>query len=252
MLILMFWLVAWRAVAMGVLGSNWGGVAAESCATVASPLEAILEASRPYTEVDPALGVFGSPVNLFLLVAVGMVVALNGLAIARVRTWNPSREAQTFRREDETWHRASIYSTEQEAARTSSANAGGACEKTGTGTSRWDEARSSTDRTAEPVPIFSQAGTEAPMAGIPAQAPFPAPATLPRAAGNPTHTREVWDNPIIWREIMTWAYGRKILIIRLVYLVLFALAAAGLVLLVAGGQPITRAAGATAIAPFSS
>ncbi len=116
MLILMFWLVAWRAVAMGVLGSNWGGVAAESCATVASPLEAILEASRPYTEVNPALGVFGSPVNLFLLVAVGMVVALNGLAIARVRTWNPSREAQTFRREDETWHRASIYSTEQEAA----------------------------------------------------------------------------------------------------------------------------------------
>ena len=115
MLILMFWLVAWRAVAMGVLGSNWGGVAAESCATVASPLEAILEASRPYTEVNPALGVFGSPVNLFLLVAVGMVVALNGLAIARVRTWNPSREAQTFRREDETWHRASIYSTEQEA-----------------------------------------------------------------------------------------------------------------------------------------
>ena len=51
---------------------------------------------------------------------------------------------------------------------------------------------------------------------------------------------------------MTWAYGRKILIIRLVYLVLFALAAAGLVLLVAGGQPITRAAARPRSRPFSS
>lgn len=32
-----------------------------------------------------------------------------------------------------------------------------------------------------------------------------------------TH-RKVWDNPILWREICTWAYGRKVLIIRLGYL----------------------------------
>ena len=30
--------------------------------------------------------------------------------------------------------------------------------------------------------------------------------------------------PILWREICTWAYGRKVLIIRLVYLLLFAMA----------------------------
>jgi len=41
-------------------------------------------------------------------------------------------------------------------------------------------------------------------------------------------TRRVWDNPIAWREIRTWAYGRKILVVRLAYLVLFALAAGGL------------------------
>ncbi len=40
----------------------------------------------------------------------------------------------------------------------------------------------------------------------------------------------MWDNPIIWREMRTWAYGRKILVVRLAYLVLFALAAAGLYL----------------------
>jgi ABC-type transport system involved in multi-copper enzyme maturation permease subunit len=40
-------------------------------------------------------------------------------------------------------------------------------------------------------------------------------------------TRHVWNNPILWREIRTWAYGRKIIAIRLAYLVLFGLAAAG-------------------------
>ena len=38
-------------------------------------------------------------------------------------------------------------------------------------------------------------------------------------------TREVWDNPIIWREICTWAYGRRVLIIRLAYIALFSVAA---------------------------
>ena len=41
-------------------------------------------------------------------------------------------------------------------------------------------------------------------------------------------TRRVWDNPVIWREICTWAYGRRILVVRLVYLVLFGLAAGGI------------------------
>ncbi|MFW6170751.1 MAG: hypothetical protein ACODAD_09695, partial [Planctomycetota bacterium] len=36
--------------------------------------------------------------------------------------------------------------------------------------------------------------------------------------------RRVWDNPVLWREVCTWAYGRKVLIIRLVYLLLFAMA----------------------------
>lgn len=41
-------------------------------------------------------------------------------------------------------------------------------------------------------------------------------------------SREVWDNPILWREVRTWAYGRKVMIIRLAYLLLFAMVWAGL------------------------
>jgi ABC-type Na+ efflux pump permease subunit len=41
--------------------------------------------------------------------------------------------------------------------------------------------------------------------------------------------RSVWDNPILWREIRTWAYGKRILIIRLAYWAIFAACAAVLV-----------------------
>lgn len=38
-------------------------------------------------------------------------------------------------------------------------------------------------------------------------------------------TRQIWSNPIIWREIRTRAYGRKIALIKLAFFVLFAFAA---------------------------
>jgi hypothetical protein len=33
--------------------------------------------------------------------------------------------------------------------------------------------------------------------------------------------RKVWDNPILWREVRTWAYGKRILVIRLAYWTVF-------------------------------
>ena len=39
--------------------------------------------------------------------------------------------------------------------------------------------------------------------------------------------RQVWSNPILWREICTNAYGRTIVIVRLAWLLLFAAAVAG-------------------------
>jgi ABC-type transport system involved in multi-copper enzyme maturation permease subunit len=60
-------------------------------------------------------------------------------------------------------------------------------------------------------------------------------------------TRQVWDNPVLWREVCTWAYGRKILFIRLGYLMLFALAALGLHFL--SQQPGGEAAGLSSIVP---
>ncbi len=224
MLILVLWLAGWRLVAAGVFGSGWWGLSAASWAVAASPLEAIFEASRPYLQAEPALVAAGlaidrwleavgvpyrfgtmlaTPLALFALVSASLAVVLNGWAIVRVRFWNPSREAQTFRREDETWHRASIWGPEYDA---------------------------------------TQADSGTPAAGQPA-------AASPPGSLSPPH-REVWDNPIVWREMRTWAYGRKILIVRLAYLVLFALVAGSLVWSVSQGELITRGAGAAALAPL--
>jgi len=114
MLVVVTWLVIWEAIAMGVLGTGWWGLSAETWAAGFSPWEAILEASRPYVQADPALGILRTPIALFLLVAVALALVLNGVAMAMLRVWNPPREAQAAVREDETWHRASIWGEEEE------------------------------------------------------------------------------------------------------------------------------------------
>ncbi len=62
--------------------------------------------------------------------------------------------------------------------------------------------------------------------------------------------REVWDNPILWREMCTWAYGRKMLLLRLSYLLLFALAAGAVVWLTGGEEPASPATVAFVMTPL--
>ena len=50
--------------------------------------------------------------------------------------------------------------------------------------------------------------------------------SVEEAAATRSRTRNIWSNPIIWREICTRAYGRKVFFIKLAYLVVFLFAAA--------------------------
>ncbi len=201
-LVLVLWLAIWEIVASGALGTDLLGISVQTWAAGFSPWQAILEATRPYPEVDPALGVLRTPVNLFFLIGGLLVVMLNTVAVALVRVWNPSRETRQMVREDETWNRQSIWGAEYDIAHENQPNSGSA--------------------------------TVAELRG-----------EKPRS-----RTREVWDNPVIWREIRTWAYGRKTLVIRFAYLILFALAAASLVWMAQGDQAITRHTGAVALVPL--
>ena len=50
--------------------------------------------------------------------------------------------------------------------------------------------------------------------------------------------RRVWNNPVLWREVMTLAYGRKVLLIRLAYLAFGLMVAFGLRQFVLNGLAI--------------
>ncbi len=207
-LALVLWLAAGEIVAAGALGESMGGISCQSWAAGFSPWQAILAAVRPFVRPDSALGIVGTPVNLFLLVSVVLTVLFNGVAIALVRVWNPSREVQLVREvEEDSGPRESIWGVEHDLAEQSEAEQTNA-EKT------------EKSQPAAAVSAVSQ------------------------------RTRHVWDNPVVWREIRTWAYGRKILVIRLVYLLLFALAAGSLHWMIAGDQLTQYGGGAVALVPL--
>ncbi len=63
--------------------------------------------------------------------------------------------------------------------------------------------------------------------------------------------RHVWNNPVVWREVRTWAYGRKMLLVRAAYLLLVALAAAGLHWMIRHEQLAAYAGGAAVLVPLA-
>ncbi len=202
MLVLALWLAAWYAVGAGVFGEIWLGLSCDRWAATFSPWGAIQVATQPHIHVDLSTlsGVREAfrPIEGFLIVGSLITLLLNGIAVAMVRIWNPSREARQVTREDETWRRESIWGAEYDVAQEAKEAVG--------------------EEAAEPAADVTEAKKAAPAR---------------------SRTRTVWDNPIVWREMRTWAYGRKVLVIRLAYLILFGLTAAGLHLTIAAGNPIT-------------
>lgn len=64
--------------------------------------------------------------------------------------------------------------------------------------------------------------------------------------------RPMWNNPVLWREMRTWAYGRKLLIIRLAYFALFVAAVAALYWSVTSGVALERSRLADELIPISA
>lgn len=63
-------------------------------------------------------------------------------------------------------------------------------------------------------------------------------------------SRVVWDNPVLWREICTRAYGRMIIVVRVAWFVLFGVAVAGILREAATPRP-DRLAVAVAVIPMA-
>lgn len=64
--------------------------------------------------------------------------------------------------------------------------------------------------------------------------------------------RTMWTNPVLWREVRTWAYGRKLLLIRLSYFLLFMIAVAALHWSVQSGVALQRSRLAEELLPATA
>lgn len=64
--------------------------------------------------------------------------------------------------------------------------------------------------------------------------------------------RVMWRNPILWREVRTWAYGRRVLLVRFGYGVLLAATVAVIVALTAEARQPARLDLATALVPIAA
>ncbi|HEY1066323.1 MAG TPA: hypothetical protein VGE52_09450, partial [Pirellulales bacterium] len=84
----------------------------------------------------------------------------------------------------------------------------------------WNTSGARRDETAlaERESLFAPPGAPSPAEG----------AAAPAAPVVRKPYRSAWDQPILWREVATWAYGKKILFVRVAYLLLAAVAAAAL------------------------
>lgn len=202
---IVLWLLGWEAVRRGVLGNSWAGIPCTSWAGMFSPWQAVLEATRPQVAADPALGWMGNSVNAFLLFGVGFTTFVNLVAIGLVRVWNPSREVG---RQQEEPSRASIWGPEHDLH---------------------DDLQAAAAKVIESAPVGTAAAAKRTVEEL-ATAAMERRERVRRESADPSHaaprvkTREVWDNPIIWREICTWCYGHKIVAIKLAYWVLVILA----------------------------
>ncbi len=196
-LILVIWIAVGEAIGLGLFGSSINGVSTARLATWLSPWTAILVASRPAVDADVVLG----PIRGFLIVCGVLVVLINLVAIVMVRVWNPSREARPTTIEEDTWRREHEEQSLEDALAVDSV-------------SKFEEDASRPAlRIAEPslgLNPIARAEDRAKSQAITAE---------------PGRIRHAWDNPVIWREIMTRAYGRRVWVIRFAFFIFFVMCA---------------------------
>lgn len=196
-MVLVPWLVLWLPLNSGAFGDELLGIQSQWWAAAVTPLGAVLDAAQSSFATD-AVGIASlAPVPAFLILAGILIATINGLAIWRVRIWNPSREVRRGAARGQA--KESIWGVEHDLAQEK--KAGGA-------------------EVARAGHVDSQLRSGQVAAG---------------------KSRAVWDNPILWREVCTWAYGRKVIAIRLAYLVVFTIAAIAVYGLFA--EPAARGAG---------
>lgn len=245
-LLLTIWIGFWEAVGFGILGDSWFGYSTEAIACAMSPWRAILVAARP-DDLGAASGFLSAlhnslaPVAPFLVACAALTAVINAVAILMVRVWNPSRETiKNATMEQDTWRQEAIQARlDREAAERRSQISGTrddnpyadltdnlfAVEET----LHDVETREGTAGVAAVArEVLSQKSglvtEESIAAGVAPEGKY----AIDPSVSSSGKAKEVWDNPILWRELCTRAYGRKTFVVRIAYVLLFVLAALAL------------------------
>jgi ABC-type Na+ efflux pump permease subunit len=202
-LTIVLWLAFWEIVAAGGVpgfSKNW--------ALAGSPVRTIFAICQPVRAAGDGTLWSGLMAPSMLLLW-SMIVALSTTGIAMLRIWNPSRQARP-KSDSETPPEAIV--SDSETMPTTLATPIGS--------------------PTSPLAATIQADSVTRNAGR--DGPTKAKAWRARSA------RRVWSNPILWREMRTWAYGKKVLFIRLAYIALFLLAAGALYQSIESGSALGR------------
>jgi len=203
---IVFWLGLWEGI--GLLGVEIAGIPASKIAGATSPIRAIIAASHPTVTATWPVAV--AP---FLLVALGVSCCLSSIAILKVRRWNPSRDVRPGQQESGSTSELDVeIDVFTGKVLLESENAG-------TGLT---ESASAEVLTGQQVVEQS----ERLRAGH----------VDDRSRMTDTVSRRVWDNPVLWREMRTWAYGKKILFIRAAYWLLAAFVFFAIYSMVSSGE----------------
>ena len=117
----------------------------------------------------------------YLVIASLLGTMLCFIGVMKVRKWNPSRDVRVGQADAEATSHIDMFTGEVQLSENS---------ETDVATGKQIIARSEKFRTGH---------------------------VDDRARVTSQQSRKVWDNPVLWREACTWAYGKKILFIRAVY-----------------------------------
>ena len=199
--------------------ASWNGSIGEIAATqIASSMNPL---RAILTASSPSVvGEWSTGVVPFLVLMTGVTLFLNLLAIARIRRWNPSRDVRVG--QSAPAEKQTELSEDKSASSSAAIDSGDVMELT-----RRDE-------------TTRQGHVDA------------------RVRTADQKSRRVWDNPILWREACTWAYGKKIIFIRIAYwllaasvaYVLYNLVQSGVVLRRGSESAVSIPAAAWSLAPF--
>lgn len=193
------WIGAWEAVRISA-GDGVDGGSLRSLTATFSPWRA-LQSAVSASPVATSAAWLSHPSERFLLVALGAAAVLNGIAVWRVRVWNTVQSA----RMDPAAELDSIFPV--------------LAEKGGAALLRPETAAAG----SEPAPRSNDQREVAPAEPETVGAPNAQVKNV--HADQSVRVRKMWEHPILWREVRTWAYGRKMIVVRLAFVAVFLAAA---------------------------